>query len=154
MLLEQVRHQMPCLERGIDRLRIKQAGALANAEDRAVVPVPALRHSLLDRIQKAFAADFIHDVREHFESQLGGKVALLFPDRKKLSHYLESDGRHVETLLSPGEPEAEILNLLGQRPRSLLAMGAYGHSRIREFIVGSTTTTLLRLSPVPVMVLR
>jgi nucleotide-binding universal stress UspA family protein len=33
-------------------------------------------------------------------------------------------------------------------------MGAYGHSRIREFIVGSTTTTLLRLSPVPVMVLR
>lgn len=76
--------------------------------------------------------------------------ATLLTARQKL----EVDGRHVETLLSPGEPEAEILNLLGQRPRSLLAMGAYGHSRIREFIVGSTTTTLLRLSPVPVMVLR
>ena len=67
---------------------------------------------------------------------------------------LEADGRHVETLLSPGTPEDEILALLKQRPHSLLAMGAYGHSRIRELIVGSTTTTLLRLSPVPVLVLR
>ena len=76
--------------------------------------------------------------------------ATLLTARQKL----EAEGRHVETLLSPGTPETEILTLLGQRPRSLLAMGAYGHSRIREFIVGSTTTTLLRLSPVPVMVLR
>ena len=76
--------------------------------------------------------------------------ATLLTARQKL----ETEGRHVETLLSPGTPETEILTLLGQRPRSLLAMGAYGHSRIREFIVGSTTTTLLRLSPVPVMVLR
>ena len=76
--------------------------------------------------------------------------ATLLTARQKL----EADGRHVETLLTPGVPETEILALLGQRPRSLLAMGAYGHSRIREFIVGSTTTTLLRLSPVPVMVLR
>ncbi len=76
--------------------------------------------------------------------------ATLLTARQKL----ETEGRHVETLLSPGTPETEILTLLGQRPRSLLAMGAYWHSRIREFIVGSTTTTLLRLSPVPVMVLR
>jgi nucleotide-binding universal stress UspA family protein len=33
-------------------------------------------------------------------------------------------------------------------------MGAYGHSRIRQFIVGSTTTTLLRSSDVPVLILR
>lgn len=76
--------------------------------------------------------------------------ATLLTARQKL----EAEGRHVETLLSPGTPETEILTLLEQRPHSLLAMGAYGHSRIREFIVGSTTTTLLRLSPVPVMVLR
>jgi nucleotide-binding universal stress UspA family protein len=36
----------------------------------------------------------------------------------------------------------------------LLAMGAYGHSRIRQLIVGSTTTTLLRTSAVPVLILR
>jgi len=33
-------------------------------------------------------------------------------------------------------------------------MGAYGHSRIRHLMVGSTTTTLLRLSTVPVLILR
>lgn len=33
-------------------------------------------------------------------------------------------------------------------------MGAYGHSRIRHLIVGSTTTALLRLSAVPVLILR
>ncbi|MBP7133556.1 MAG: universal stress protein [Aquabacterium sp.] len=76
--------------------------------------------------------------------------AALLQARQKL----EVQGRHVESLLSPGVAETEILSVLNQRPRSLLAMGAYGHSRIREFIVGSTTTTLLRLSPVPVMVLR
>ncbi|UUZ73785.1 universal stress protein [Polaromonas sp. P1(28)-8] len=32
-------------------------------------------------------------------------------------------------------------------------MGASGHSRIRQFIAGSTTT-LRRTSPVPVLVLR
>ena len=36
----------------------------------------------------------------------------------------------------------------------LLVLGAYGHSRIRQLIVGSTTTALLRLCSVPVLVLR
>ncbi|MBU2284983.1 MAG: universal stress protein, partial [Gammaproteobacteria bacterium] len=42
----------------------------------------------------------------------------------------------------------------GQGGADLLVMGAYGHSRIRQLIVGSTTTALLRTSPVPVLVLR
>ena len=37
---------------------------------------------------------------------------------------------------------------------ALLVMGAYGHSRIRQLIVGSTTTTLLRVSELPVLILR
>ena len=36
----------------------------------------------------------------------------------------------------------------------LLVMGAYGHSRIREFIVGSTTTALIRTVATPVLVFR
>ena len=36
----------------------------------------------------------------------------------------------------------------------LRVMGAYGHSRIRQPLVGSTTTALLRLSVAPVLVLR
>jgi len=36
----------------------------------------------------------------------------------------------------------------------LLVMGAYGHSRIRNLVIGSTTTEMLRICPVPVMLFR
>ncbi|HAG96646.1 MAG TPA: universal stress protein UspA, partial [Gammaproteobacteria bacterium] len=36
----------------------------------------------------------------------------------------------------------------------LKVMGAYGHSRIREFILGSNTTRMLASSTVPVLILR
>ena len=37
---------------------------------------------------------------------------------------------------------------------ALLVMGAYGHSRLRQLLLGSTTTTLLRRADVPVLILR
>jgi nucleotide-binding universal stress UspA family protein len=36
----------------------------------------------------------------------------------------------------------------------LLIMGAYGHSVIRRFLVGSTTTHVIRNATVPVLLLR
>jgi len=33
-------------------------------------------------------------------------------------------------------------------------MGAYGHSRIRHLLVGSTTTAMLRNAHLPVLILR
>jgi nucleotide-binding universal stress UspA family protein len=33
-------------------------------------------------------------------------------------------------------------------------MGAYGHSRIRQLIVGSTTTQVLRRCQIPILLLR
>lgn len=60
----------------------------------------------------------------------------------------------VQTELLPGEPEEVLPPLLKLQRDALLVMGAYGHSRIRQFIVGSTTTTLLRSSELPVLVLR
>lgn len=56
--------------------------------------------------------------------------------------------------LSPGAPEHVLPALLKAQGAALLVMGAYGHSRIRQLIVGSTTSTLLRLSDVPVLILR
>lgn len=47
-----------------------------------------------------------------------------------------------------------IPDWLATQGASLLVKGAYRHSRIRHLGVGSTTTTLLRLSPCPVLVLR
>lgn len=67
---------------------------------------------------------------------------------------LERAGFGVRSVLTAGEPEVEILNHVRNEATDLLVMGAYGHSRIRQLIVGSTTTSLLRTSPVPVLVLR
>lgn len=53
-----------------------------------------------------------------------------------------------------GSPEAVIPASVKEFGIDLLVMGAYGHSRIRNLIVGSTTTQVLRTSLVPVLLLR
>ena len=67
---------------------------------------------------------------------------------------LEAVGFEVTLAAVPGEPEQALPALVQSEGAGLLVMGAYGHSRIRQLIVGSTTTTLLRLSEVPVLILR
>ncbi|MDP3084315.1 MAG: universal stress protein [Rubrivivax sp.] len=56
--------------------------------------------------------------------------------------------------LTAGVPEKALPALVKAQGASMLVMGAYGHSRIRHLIAGSTTTTLLRISEVPVLILR
>ena len=69
-------------------------------------------------------------------------------------HTLAAAGFDVSVKLLPGEPEDVLPAFVKAQGASLLVMGAYGHSRIRQLIIGSTTTTLLRLSEVPVLILR
>jgi nucleotide-binding universal stress UspA family protein len=44
--------------------------------------------------------------------------------------------------------------LVKRQAPALLVMGAFGHARLRQRRVGSTTARLLRLSDVPVLILR
>ena len=67
---------------------------------------------------------------------------------------LTEAGFIAATVLLQGEPEQVLPELLEAQGNTLLVMGAYGHSRIRQLVVGSTTTTLLRLSKAPVLILR
>lgn len=67
---------------------------------------------------------------------------------------LAAVGFEVTMARVPGEPEQALPELIKSEAVGLLVMGAYGHSRIRQLIVRSTTTTLLRLSKVPVLILR
>ncbi|NLC36774.1 MAG: universal stress protein [Alcaligenaceae bacterium] len=70
------------------------------------------------------------------------------------SEKLTAAGLQVTTHPLDGEPAAAMRNHARQNGIELIIMGAYGHSRIRHLIVGSTTTTILRESQVPVLVLR
>ena len=68
----------------------------------------------------------------------------------------------------PDEPpiaDCEIINLSGKEPDEiikfikegsveLMVMGAYGHKRLRELFLGSTTSHVIRKSPIPVLLTR
>ena len=53
-----------------------------------------------------------------------------------------------------GEPEKVITDYVEKHSVDLLVMGAYGHSRIRNLIIGSTTTQMIRSCLVPVLLFR
>lgn len=63
-------------------------------------------------------------------------------------------GYAVTTEFLPGSPETVIGATAKRLNIDLLVIGAYGHSRIRHLIVGSTTTALLRTEQLPVLVFR
>jgi nucleotide-binding universal stress UspA family protein len=67
---------------------------------------------------------------------------------------LRGAGFNVTADLLPGDPDEVIAAQVAQREIGLLVMGAYGHSRVRQFILGSTTTHLIRTCHVPVMLFR
>ena len=53
-----------------------------------------------------------------------------------------------------GVADNEISTYVEGRGINLLIMGAYGHSRIRQLIIGSTTTAMIRHCKVPVLLFR
>lgn len=53
-----------------------------------------------------------------------------------------------------GNAESVIAEYVSANAIQLLVMGAYGHSRIRQLIVGSTTTAVIRTCLIPVLLLR
>lgn len=53
-----------------------------------------------------------------------------------------------------GEPAKVITNEVENAPQDLLAMGAYGHSRAKHLLIGSTTATLARDCHVPILMFR
>lgn len=67
---------------------------------------------------------------------------------------LSSVGYDVTSEIVAGEPEAVICETGKKHAVGLLVMGAYGHSRIRNLIIGSTTTEMVRSCMTPVMLFR
>jgi nucleotide-binding universal stress UspA family protein len=67
---------------------------------------------------------------------------------------LEKAGFEVTASLRSGQVEEVLCGYREEHAIDLIVMGAYGHSKIREFLVGSTTTKLIRQSKVPLLLLR
>ncbi|MFN3970526.1 MAG: universal stress protein [Gemmobacter sp.] len=67
---------------------------------------------------------------------------------------LKAAGIEADTSILPGQPETALGKLVDEEPFDMLVMGAYGHSRIRTLIIGSTTTAMIRSCKVPVVLMR
>ncbi len=94
-------------------------------------------------------------------SSLPGHVVMVGNDtpehRQRLDHACEllaNKGHQVQPHLLQGNVIESLLDFQNRFGIELKVMGAYGHSRIREFIVGSNTTKMLATSTVPVLILR
>ena len=67
---------------------------------------------------------------------------------------LRARGYTVQADLVSGQSDIVISERIDAAGIGLLVMGAYGHSRIRNLIIGSTTAEMLRSCKVPVMMFR
>ena len=67
---------------------------------------------------------------------------------------LEGAGYAVEASIVQGQPETVISHAVESEAIDLLVMGAYGHSRVRSLIIGSTTTGMIRSCKIPIALFR
>jgi nucleotide-binding universal stress UspA family protein len=67
---------------------------------------------------------------------------------------LQAGGYSVRADIVAGQPDAVIARTVETEGIDLLVMGAYGHSRIRNLVIGSTTTEMIRSCKVPVVLFR
>jgi nucleotide-binding universal stress UspA family protein len=77
-----------------------------------------------------------------------------------LRHLREAEDLLIESGIEPvcqmlpGLPEDVISSYVEESGIAMLLMGAYGHSRIRRLLIGSTTTEMIRRCHIPLMLFR
>lgn len=64
---------------------------------------------------------------------------------------LRAAGLEADTRLETGRPDEVLGRMAEDEGFGMLVMGAYGHSRIRSFVIGSTTTEMVRSCRIPVL---
>ena len=67
---------------------------------------------------------------------------------------LKAGCHQVETRHEQGVADKVFAALVAAGGVDLLVMGAYGHSRIRNLVIGSTTTEMIRSCKIPIMLFR
>lgn len=73
---------------------------------------------------------------------------------EKAASTLSAGGFEAGIVIENGRPEATLGRLVEERGYDLVVMGAYGHSRIRSLIIGSSTTEMVRTCKVPILLMR
>jgi len=72
----------------------------------------------------------------------------------KARAYLDTHEVEAEYLLRQGDPSETIMEYAKECEADLLVMGAYGHTKVRELVVGSATAYALNHAPCPLFLAR
>ena len=75
----------------------------------------------------------------------------ILDEAKKIYAKSEID---IKTSVLSGDAKTEILTYMYENDCDILAMGAFGHSRIKEFIFGSFTSEIIAQSKKPILFYR
>lgn len=100
-------------------------------------------------VQRVAASDLLRGLQCHLVSVGDSGDA-----RTAAVRQLREAGLSVEAVTLSGNVEHALHGYQIRHELDLVVMGAYGHSRLREFFLGSTTNLLLRGATVPHLVLR
>jgi nucleotide-binding universal stress UspA family protein len=73
---------------------------------------------------------------------------------QKAEAYLDPLKIDSTVLILNGKEDKELLRYIREGAVELLVMGAFGHNRFRELLGGSTTSTIIRKSTIPVLLTR
>jgi nucleotide-binding universal stress UspA family protein len=73
---------------------------------------------------------------------------------EKIEATLEPFQIDCETIIIRGKDNREILKFIEEGSVELLVMGAYGHNRLRQLFIGSTTSDVIQKSRIPVLLTR
>ncbi len=73
---------------------------------------------------------------------------------KRAERLLSAQGPDIHLVIREGDVEQTLHAYQEEHDIDILIMGAYGHSRIRRFLVGSTTTRMLETAKKPLVILR
>ena len=73
--------------------------------------------------------------------------------RRRLANEVGGQQLIVQTMLRTGDPSRELLALAESHPDSLLVMSTHGRGAVMRVLAGSVATSLMRNTPVPLLIL-
>jgi nucleotide-binding universal stress UspA family protein len=82
------------------------------------------------------------------EAPTGEEAAEIAEAGRKIA---EAHGGRVSSAIAEGDPAEAILATAREHACNLIVVGAYGHARIREMFIGSTTNQLISDADIPVL---
>jgi nucleotide-binding universal stress UspA family protein len=130
----------------------------------AAAPSPGLKHALIAWNASREAARAVHDALPLLALMERVTVLVVEPEATPDAHGQEPGAdiarhlaRHglevtVQRAVAPDIAVSDvILNTIAEQSVDLLVMGGYGHSRLREFMLGGATRSLLGAMTAPVL---